>query len=143
MAEAGIAVYTYDAHGHGKSEPLDAGNRCLILKFDDLVSGNSGVADELMDPLHAAQVRSMPDPLLISTHALPAPVAQVDDVFKFLSVIESRAGGKLPTLFIGGQSLGALVATHAVMRQQGRWAGLILHSAALDVVWTPVLRYGV
>jgi acylglycerol lipase len=51
---------------------------------------------------------------------------------------------------LGGHSLGGLVAAHAVLRLAGDnqvatpqstgVAGLVLHSAALDVVWTPVLR---
>ena len=37
IADAGIAVFTYDAHGHGKSEPLKDSERCLVNRFDDLV----------------------------------------------------------------------------------------------------------
>jgi len=36
--------------------------------------------------------------------------------------------------------MGALVAAHVALRNQDRWAGLILHSAAMGVVWTPLLR---
>jgi alpha-beta hydrolase superfamily lysophospholipase len=37
MAELGVAVYTFDAHGHGRSHPVHPGERCLITRFDDLV----------------------------------------------------------------------------------------------------------
>ncbi len=36
--------------------------------------------------------------------------------------------------------MGGLVAAHAVLRNQERWAGLVLHSAAMNIVWTPLLR---
>lgn len=36
--------------------------------------------------------------------------------------------------------MGGLVACHAALRDQPKWRGLILHSAAIDVVWTAVLR---
>jgi alpha-beta hydrolase superfamily lysophospholipase len=36
--------------------------------------------------------------------------------------------------------MGGLLAAHAVLRQQDQWAGLILHSAAVDVEWSLVLK---
>lgn len=39
-----------------------------------------------------------------------------------------------------GQSMGGLIATHLVLRDQSAWAGLILCSAAIDVEWNLVLR---
>jgi hypothetical protein len=44
-------------------------------------------------------------------------------------------------MFIGGQSLGGLVAVHTALRSQHLWSGLLLHSPALDVEWTNMLRY--
>ena len=38
LAEAGMAVYGYDHHGHGDSEPRDAGERALVHDFNHLVS---------------------------------------------------------------------------------------------------------
>ena len=38
FAEAGIAVYGYDHHGHGESEPKEARERALVHNFDHLVS---------------------------------------------------------------------------------------------------------
>ncbi|GFH26723.1 hydrolase_4 domain-containing protein [Haematococcus lacustris] len=43
-------------------------------------------------------------------------------------------------MFLGGQSMGGLVAAHAALGSQPAWSGLILHSAALGVEWTPVLK---
>jgi alpha-beta hydrolase superfamily lysophospholipase len=45
IADAGIAVFTYDAHGHGKSEPLEDAKRCMIYRFDDLVCVCVGVRE--------------------------------------------------------------------------------------------------
>ncbi|GBF98423.1 alpha beta-hydrolase [Raphidocelis subcapitata] len=101
IAELGVAVYTFDAHGHGRSHPQEPGERCLINRFDDLV----------------------------------------DDTYSFVSVIEQqRRCARLEPCVIGGQSMGALVAAHAALRNQDRWAGLVLHSAAMGVVWTMLLR---
>lgn len=100
IASLGVAVYTFDAHGHGKSQPQEPSERCLVTRFDDMV----------------------------------------DDTYAFVSAIEQRRGARLEPCVIGGQSMGALVAAHVVLRNQERWAGLILHSAAIGVVWTPLLR---
>lgn len=37
MADAGVAVYTFDVHGHGRSEPSVAGDRGLIKSYAHLV----------------------------------------------------------------------------------------------------------
>jgi alpha-beta hydrolase superfamily lysophospholipase len=37
LAEAGIAVYGYDHHGHGESEPKAARERALVHDFNHLV----------------------------------------------------------------------------------------------------------
>ena len=45
-----------------------------------------------------------------------------------------------PPMFIGGHSLGGLIAALTCLRDQQRWAGLLVLSAALDVEWTLSLR---
>lgn len=59
-----------------------------------------------------------------------------------MGVVEQRVGGRLPasSTFLGGQSMGGLVAALGALRCQERWAGLIIFSGAMGVVWTPVLR---
>lgn len=47
--------------------------------------------------------------------------------------------GKTP-MFIGGHSLGGLVAARACLRNQSGWNGLLLSSPLLDVEWTMTLR---
>lgn len=58
-------------------------------------------------------------------------------------MVEERAGSRLPadSTFLGGQSMGGLVAALSVLRFQERWAGLVVFSGAMGVVWTPVLRW--
>ncbi|KAI8469469.1 MAG: Alpha/Beta hydrolase protein [Monoraphidium minutum] len=100
IAEQGVAVYTFDVHGHGRSHPQEPAERGMIHRFDDMV----------------------------------------DDLYGFVAAVEQRRGTRLEPCVLGGQSMGGLVAAHAVLRHQERWAGLVLHSAAMGVVWTPVLR---
>jgi pimeloyl-ACP methyl ester carboxylesterase len=50
-------------------------------------------------------------------------------------------GAPLPPMFIGGHSLGGLIAAMACQRDQSRWSGLLLSSPALDVEMGPVLRW--
>jgi acylglycerol lipase len=64
---------------------------------------------------------------------------QVDDVYLNVEEIKKKQTGS-PPMFVGGQSMGGLVATHVALRQPELWSGLILNSAAIDVIWTPVLR---
>jgi len=42
-AAAGIAVHTYDCHGHGRSEPHEEWDRFLIWDFNHLVSSRPGI----------------------------------------------------------------------------------------------------
>ncbi|KAK9829537.1 hypothetical protein WJX72_006371 [[Myrmecia] bisecta] len=100
LASAGIAVVSYDAHGHGKSEPAQVpSEKCLVNSWHHLV----------------------------------------DDCVHFANSMIAKYGATVPA-FIGGASLGGLIATHTVLRDQSAWSGLILSAAAIDVEWTPVLR---
>lgn len=69
---------------------------------------------------------------------------QVDDLYTFVGIVEQRVGGRLPaaSTFLGGQSMGGLVAALGALRCQERWAGLVVFSGAMGVVWTLVLRCG-
>ena len=49
-------------------------------------------------------------------------------------------GAAPPPFFVGGHSLGGLIASLAAHRDQSRWAGLMLCSPALDVEMGPVLK---
>ncbi|GIL87500.1 hypothetical protein Vretifemale_15470 [Volvox reticuliferus] len=49
--------------------------------------------------------------------------------------------GPRPPVFLLGHSLGGLVASLVCLQRQDQLAGLMLHSPALDVEWTPVLRW--
>lgn len=71
-----------------------------------------------------------------------AAAPQIDDLYTFVGVVEQRVGGRLPagSTFLGGQSMGGLVAALGVLRCQERWAGLVVFSGAMGVVWTLVLR---
>lgn len=41
LAKAGVVVYTFDAHGHGRSDPSEPRNRALVQEFRHLVSNFS------------------------------------------------------------------------------------------------------
>ncbi len=43
-------------------------------------------------------------------------------------------------MFLGGHSLGGLVAALTCLRDQSRWAGLLVLSPGLDVEWNLMLR---
>ncbi|KAI3424906.1 hypothetical protein D9Q98_008290 [Chlorella vulgaris] len=101
FAEAGIAVYSGDIVGHGRSE----GHRALVENIND-------TADEMLALAQFAK----------------------EDVQKRFP------GAPLPPMFIGGHSLGGLIAAMACQRDQSRWSGLLLSSPALDVEMGPVLR---
>lgn len=66
-------------------------------------------------------------------------VCQIDDSEAFARDRRSRHPPGIPCIS-AGQSMGGLIATHLVLRDQSAWAGLILCSAAIDVEWTFVLR---
>jgi acylglycerol lipase len=136
-----LAVYGYDCHGHGRSGPHGAHERVYVHRFgdlvDDFVDFVGHVTEERLPRVAAGQgagsAAAAPPPPPPSS---PPPPAD--------------APPPLPRV-LGGHSLGGLVAAHAVLRLAGPAgtaatpqstgvAGLVLHSAALDVVWTPVLR---
>ncbi|KAG2493417.1 hypothetical protein HYH03_008542 [Edaphochlamys debaryana] len=103
LADSGVAVYCYDAFGHGRSEPLDADSRAFIESYGYLV-------DDLCDYMDSVPEQRQ---------------AQAD---------------RRPPVFLLGHSMGGLVAVLAALRRQQGLAGVMLHSPALDVEWTTVLR---
>lgn len=66
-------------------------------------------------------------------------VVQLDDFYHHRNEV-AKTYDPLPPCFSMGQSMGGLVAAQAVLKQQELWAGLILHSALVDIEWTPVLK---
>lgn len=56
----------------------------------------------------------------------------MDDLYKFVAVVEQRRGSRLEPCVIGGQSMGGLVAAHAGER---RWQAL-----APAVLWASTLQ---
>lgn len=68
---------------------------------------------------------------------------QVDDAVQYLDAVKAQVAGMAtppPPIFIAGNSLGGLVASHLVLARPDVAAGLIMQSPALDVEWNPVLR---
>ncbi len=64
---------------------------------------------------------------------------QVDDLLAFSKHTRLRYKAGLPA-FVGGQSMGALAALHAVLRDQSAWDGIVLGTATIDVEWTWFLK---
>ncbi len=100
MANSGIAVYSFDAVGHGVS----GGERAFVPKFSILVDDFSAVCD--------------------AAAASPAVTS----------------ASPPPPFFIGGHSLGGLVAALTCLKDQSKWKGLIFSAPAIDVEWTPILK---
>lgn len=90
LASKQVAVYAFDAHCFGRSQP-SKDKRGDITDFEHFVY----------------------------------------DVEKFVRVVKGKQPNK-PT-YLGGHSLGGLISTKAVLRNQKQYAGLVLSSAALDV----------
>ena len=68
--------------------------------------------------------------------------SQVDDYAVYAGDVRARfAGATSPPAFAAGQSMGGLLATHLVLRDQAAWDGLILCSAAIDLEWNLVTRF--
>ncbi|GLC59571.1 hypothetical protein PLESTB_001501600 [Pleodorina starrii] len=102
--ESGIAMFGFDAHGMGLSEPFDEPSRALIRRFSHLVDDAVQYMDEVLKPALAAR-------------GITAPI------------------------FIAGDSLGGLVASYVVLQRPEAFAGLVMQSPAIDVEWTPLLRF--
>ena len=103
LSEHGIEVHSFDAHGHGSSEPQAKDERALVWSFSHLLD----------------------DFLLMAQH-----------------ISKANANPFLP-LFVGGHSMGGLVSSHFATLPSSSTLGvkgLVLHSPALDVEWTLVLR---
>lgn len=67
--------------------------------------------------------------------------SQVDDYELILKTVkDSYEGKQLPPIFACGHSLGGLTVAHAAARNAKNYAGLMLHSAAIDVEWNLALR---
>lgn len=67
----------------------------------------------------------------------------VDDLYLYVDSVVNQPfsqGLEHVPLFLGGQSMGGLVAAHAALQRPDGWSGILLHSPALDVEWTTVLR---
>jgi alpha-beta hydrolase superfamily lysophospholipase len=56
---------------------------------------------------------------------------QVDDLEQYVLDVKAQHPGT--PLFLAGQSLGGLISTYTVLRNQSQYAGLLLWSAAIDV----------
>ena len=63
----------------------------------------------------------------------------MDDLLAFSKHTRLRYKAGLPA-FVGGQSMGALAALHAVLRDQSAWDGIVLGTATIDVEWTWFLK---
>jgi alpha-beta hydrolase superfamily lysophospholipase len=55
FAARGYAVFTFDVHGHGESEPLEDKERAAILKFSHLVDDAEQFLEEAVHPWVAKQ----------------------------------------------------------------------------------------
>lgn len=64
---------------------------------------------------------------------------QVDDLLAFSKEVRLQYPAGMPS-FVGGQSMGALAALHAVLRDQAAWDGIVLGTATIDVEWNWLLR---
>eukprot|EP00884_Botryococcus_braunii_P017682 jgi/Botrbrau1/4598/Bobra.60_2s0083.1 len=64
---------------------------------------------------------------------------QVDDCVAFEQLVSQQYDQDLP-FFLGGQSMGGLIAAHTILRKSRKWAGLIKCSPAVDVDRTLILR---
>jgi acylglycerol lipase len=98
MAERGVAVFSGDVIGHGKS----GGDRVFFQSLEDMISDFETLCNESKKECFDAH-------------------------------------GQVP-MFIGGHSLGGLIAPLTCLKNQSMWSGLLLCSPALDVEWNLMLR---
>ncbi|KAF5826087.1 Alpha/Beta hydrolase protein [Dunaliella salina] len=56
IAQAGIAVHSFDAEGHGKSDPGDKKSRAVVWKFKNLVDDMYFVSERLLKESHTEQL---------------------------------------------------------------------------------------
>jgi len=121
FAEKGIAVYSQDALGHGRS----TGDRAYIKQFDLLLQDFTSLCIWAREDIAAK--------------------------YPEFNNNNGNTNNNMPPFFLGGHSLGGLVAAlTAVNLEQKKeddtittattFQGLLLSSAALDVEWTPILR---
>ena len=73
----------------------------------------------------------------LALNFLPAP--QVEDLDAFARIVAAKQPTGTP-VFLGGQSMGGLVALHSALSGAVPWHGLILTSALVDVEWTTTLK---
>ena len=66
-------------------------------------------------------------------------MAQVDDLDAFVGEVVAQYPPGTP-IFQGAQSMGSLMTLHSVLRDQSRLRGLVLCSALVNVMYTPILR---
>ena len=145
-AAAGIALHALDCHGHGRSEPLEERDRALIWDFQHVVRPSQFLPCAVKtlkpqrpgsDPPH--QVLQHAGMAASEAWCLSLPNAKVDDLLAFSKEVRLQYSSSIPA-FIGGQSMGALAALHAVLRDQRPWAGIILGTATIDVEMSTLLR---
>ena len=65
---------------------------------------------------------------------------QVDDLVDFAAHVRAKSPSDM-SFFLGGHSMGALMALHAALQKQNAWHGLVLGTATVDVEWKPLLRW--
>eukprot|EP00892_Ulva_mutabilis_P009489 jgi/Ulvmu1/6912/UM031_0119.1 len=60
FAKAGFAVWTFDAHGHGDSEPTEAAERHTLARFEHLVVDAEQFLLEVVQPWREAREEPLP-----------------------------------------------------------------------------------
>eukprot|EP00775_Hariotina_reticulata_P010127 gene10127-10285_t len=140
LSDAGIAVYTFDVHGHGKSEPKAASDRCLITSYKDLV-------DDLYCFVSVVEQRTggrLPaDSTFLGGQSMGGLVAALSALKCQLLLLAGLTLGSHPAMallkhlvFVDVQARGYAGKDYVAER----WAGLVVFSGAMGVVWTLTLR---